>query len=79
MGRRDVSAPAAGSPAAAAAAAAAAPAAGARSHPRVDAGQSQKPIPQIYKRIDFTSQFKLPLTKSMVPTARRRIVGGNSF
>ena len=37
-------------------------------HPRVDARQSQKSTPQIYKGIAVKSQFPLPLTESMAPT-----------
>ena len=38
-------------------------------HPRVDAGQSQNSISLIHRRIDVKSQFPLPLTWSMAPTA----------
>ena len=31
-------------------------------HPRLDARQSQNPIPRIYRGIDVKSQFLLPLT-----------------
>jgi len=34
----------------------------AANHPRVDARQSQKSIPQIYRGIDVKSRFPLPLT-----------------
>ena len=39
------------------------------SHPRVDARQSHKSNPRIYRGIDVKSQFPLPLTLSMAPTA----------
>ena len=38
-------------------------------HPRVDARQSQKSIPENYRGIDVKSQFLQPLTLSMAPTA----------
>ena len=34
-------------------------------HPRVEARQSQKPIPRIHRGIDVKRKFSLPLTKSM--------------
>ena len=39
------------------------------SHLRVDARQSQKSIPQIYRGIDVESHFALPPIQSMAPTA----------
>ena len=38
-------------------------------HPRVDARQSQKSMPRIYRGIDVKGQFPLSLAKSMAPTA----------